>query len=96
MVTVFCWALWIVLGVTLAALFYVAVAHELPVPGFLLRRAEAELAQSGLTLKFGRARFDPTGKLPGRDSAYANLQVFLVYVRKVYALIEWIGKNSAP
>src|SRR3954463_11797299 len=63
LVTLFCWALWIVLGATLAALLYVAVAHELPVPGFVLRRAEAELAQAGLTLKFGRARFDPTGKL---------------------------------
>src|SRR5689334_3717379 len=63
LVTVLCWAIWIVLGATLAALVYVATAHELPVPGFVLRRAEARLAEAGLTIKFGRARFDPTGKL---------------------------------
>lgn len=61
--TMLCWVVWIALGVTFAALLYVAVAHELPVPGFVLRRAEAEIAKAGLTLKFGRARFDPTGKL---------------------------------
>ena len=67
LVTLFCWAVWIVLGTTLAALLYVAVAHELPVPGFVLRRAESRLAEAGLTLKFGRARFDPTGKLLLQD-----------------------------
>jgi hypothetical protein len=74
LVTVFCWALWIVLGVTFGALLYVAVAHELPVPGFVLRRAEAELAQAGLTLKFGRARFDPTGKLLLEDVQFRSNQ----------------------
>src|SRR3954462_8244120 len=74
MITVTCWALWIVLGVTLAALLYVAVAHELPVPGFVLRRAEAELAQAGLSLKFGRARFDPTGKLLLEDVQFRASQ----------------------
>src|SRR3954467_11254099 len=73
-VTVACWALWIVLGVTLAALFYVAVAHELPVPGFVLRRAETELAHAGLTLKFGRARFDPTGKVLLEDVQFRTNQ----------------------
>ncbi len=63
LVTVFCWAVWLVLGVTLTALIYVAAARELPVPDFLLRRAEAELAKASLTIKFGQARFDPTGKL---------------------------------
>jgi hypothetical protein len=62
-VTVACWAVWIVLGVTLTALAYVAVVHELPVPEFVLRRAEIQMADAGLTLKFGRARFDPTGKI---------------------------------
>ena len=61
--TVTCWAAWILLGALLAVLVYVALARELPVPGFVLRRAEAELARSGLALRFGRARFDPTGKV---------------------------------
>ncbi len=61
--TVACWAAWIALGVLLAVLLYVALARELPVPGFVLRRAESELAKSGIALRFGRARFDPTGKV---------------------------------
>lgn len=63
LVTLACWALWIVLGVTLAGLVYVSLAKELPVPGFVLRRVEANLARAGLGLRFGRARFDPTGKI---------------------------------
>lgn len=62
-VTVGCWTLWLGLGALLALLVYIAVAKELPVPGFVLRRAETELAKSGLILNFGRARFDPTGKV---------------------------------
>jgi len=62
-ITITCWALWIVLGVLLVVLLYIALARDLPVPGFVLRRAEAELARSGLALQFGRARFDPTGKV---------------------------------
>ncbi|MBI2814241.1 MAG: AsmA-like C-terminal region-containing protein [Opitutae bacterium] len=59
--TVACWAVWLVLGGTLIALIYIATARELPVPDFMLRRAEAELAKAGLTLRFGRARLDPAG-----------------------------------
>ncbi len=62
-VTVGCWALWIVLGTLLVVLIYIALIRELPVPDFVLRRAEAELARSGLALRFGSARFDPTGKV---------------------------------
>ncbi len=63
LITVTCWAVWIMLGALLVGLLYIALARELPVPGFVLRRAEAELAKSGLALRFGRARFDPTGKI---------------------------------
>jgi hypothetical protein len=59
--TLACWAVWLVLGTLLIALLYIATARELPVPDFMLRRAEAGLAQAGLTIKFGRARLDPTG-----------------------------------
>lgn len=61
LLTVACWAVWLVLGATLVTLAYVATARELPVPDFMLRRAEASLARAGLTIKFGRARLDPTG-----------------------------------
>jgi hypothetical protein len=59
--TLACWAVWLVLGTLLVTLLYIATARELPVPDFMLRRAEAGLAQAGLTIKFGRARLDPTG-----------------------------------
>ena len=61
--TLACWAVWIVLGATLAGLIYISVAKELPVPGFVLRRVEAELARANLVIRFGQARFDPTGKI---------------------------------
>ncbi len=63
LVTLACWALWLVLGLLIAALLYIALAKELPVPGYVLRRIESELARSGLMMTFGRARFDPTGKI---------------------------------
>ncbi len=63
LVTVSCWALWIFLGGLLAMMLYVAIARELPVPGYVLRRIESELAHSGLILHFGKARLDPTGKI---------------------------------
>lgn len=62
-VTLACWALWLVLGASLAVLAYIAVAKELPVPDFVLRRAEANLAKANLGIKFGRAQLDPTGKI---------------------------------
>ncbi|HWA26733.1 MAG TPA: AsmA-like C-terminal region-containing protein [Lacunisphaera sp.] len=61
--TVICWAIWLVLAVLLAVLIYVALARDLPVPGFVLRRVEAGLARSGLALQFGRAHFDPKGQI---------------------------------
>jgi len=62
-ITLACWALWLVLGATLAGLVYISLAKELPVPGFVLRRVEAKLAEADLVIRFGRARFDPTGKI---------------------------------
>ncbi len=60
---VLCWAVWLTLTGTLVALSYVALARELPVPDFLLRRAERELAAANLDVQFGRARCDLTGKI---------------------------------
>ena len=67
LVTLACWALWLVLSATLCCLIYIAVAKELPVPDFVLRRVEAGLAQANLAITFGRARFDPTGKILFED-----------------------------
>ncbi len=60
--TLACWALWIVLGVLLAAQIWIVIAHELPVPKFVLRGLEARLAEANLEASFARAQFDPTGK----------------------------------
>jgi hypothetical protein len=38
----------------------------------------------------------PTGKTFERERAYANLMVFPVYVRKIYALMKWLAANPAP
>ncbi len=73
-ITLTCWAVWIVLGITLVTLAYVALARDLTVPGFVLRRAEAKLAESGLVLRFGRARFDPTGKVLLEDVQFLSRQ----------------------
>lgn len=88
-VTVACWAVWLGLGASLVALIYVAAAHELPVPDFVLRRAEAELAKVNLTIKFGRARFDPTGKILLEDVEFRSrrfeeplLTCRLLYLRR--------------
>ncbi len=61
------WSAWLVLGTTLAVLVYIALARELPVPDFVLRRVEARLAEANLAVKFGRARLDPTGKILFED-----------------------------
>ncbi|HVT72895.1 MAG TPA: AsmA-like C-terminal region-containing protein [Lacunisphaera sp.] len=65
--TVGCWALWLVLTVSLCCLAFVAIARELPVPDFVLRRVEAGLAQADLGITFGSAVFDPTGRILLRD-----------------------------
>lgn len=61
--TLACWSVWLGLSASLASLVYVAIAKELSVPDFVLRRVEANLAKANLTIKFGRARFDPTGEI---------------------------------
>jgi len=61
--TLGCWALWLALGALLGALAYVALARELPVPDYLLRRIETRLADADLRLHFDRVRFDPQGRL---------------------------------
>jgi hypothetical protein len=57
------WTLWLALSVVLAAQLYVAVARELPVPAFILRRIERDIAGSGVRAVFGRTSFDPTGRV---------------------------------
>lgn len=90
-VTLVCWTVWLGLGAALIALGYIATARELPVPDFMLRRAEAELAKAGLTLQFGRARLDPTGIVLLEDVQFRSrsfeeplLTCRLLYVRREF------------
>ncbi len=91
LVTLAYWAVWLILGATLAMLLYIAVAKELPVPDFVLRRVEARFAEANLTIKFGRARFDPTGKILLEDVQLRSRQFEeplltsrLVFVRRSF------------
>ena len=62
-VTLLCWATWLALGASLVTLIYILIAGELPVPDFVLRRVERNLTEANLTIKFGRTRLDPGGKI---------------------------------
>jgi len=57
------WTLWLLLAVLLALQVYVASVREMQVPRFLLRAIEDHLAASGISVKFGRAILDPSGRV---------------------------------
>jgi hypothetical protein len=61
--TLACWVVWLGLGTALVMQLYIAVGKEVPVPAFVLRRLEAQLAAANFTAHFGRARLDPAGRL---------------------------------
>lgn len=57
------WTLWLVLCLAFALQLYVASVRELQVPRFLLVAIEDHLAESGVSVEFGRAIFDPSGRV---------------------------------
>ena len=57
------WTLWLALTLLLGIEVWIATAHELAVPAFLLRAFEERLAASHVQVKFGHARFDPSGRI---------------------------------
>jgi AsmA-like C-terminal region len=61
--TVALWTSWLALLILLVFQAYIASVNELPVPRFLLHAIESHLAESGATVKFGRATFDPSGRV---------------------------------
>jgi AsmA-like C-terminal region len=61
--TVVLWTFWLLLCLALAVQLYIASSGELQVPHFLLRAIEDHLAESGISVRFGRATFDPTGRV---------------------------------
>lgn len=62
-----CWAVWLVLGGLLAVQVWIATHRELPLPDFALRAVEQRLAASKVSARFGRAVFDPTGRVVLQD-----------------------------
>jgi len=60
------WTAWLLLLLLLAFQGYIASVRELEVPRFLLHAIEDHLAQSGVSVAFGRAIFDPSGRVLAR------------------------------
>jgi AsmA-like C-terminal region len=69
------WSLWLALAVLLAMQIWIAVARELVVPAPLLRALEKQLASSQLNVRFGRATFDPTGRLLLEDFSVSTASI---------------------
>jgi hypothetical protein len=70
-------------------------SHLRGLPGDL--SDDVDVALNALFTMFRNQRNEaghPTGKPVAREQAYANLVVFPVYVKKVYALIDWLRTNS--
>lgn len=57
------WSVWLLLLIVLGVQIYIATAHELAVPRFVLRELSSRLSASGLRLEFERAQFDPSGRI---------------------------------
>jgi glycosyltransferase involved in cell wall biosynthesis len=63
LLTLGCWTLWLALSVLLAIQVHIATSNELAVPPPVLRALEERLALSGVKTTFGRATFDPSGRI---------------------------------
>jgi hypothetical protein len=63
LLTLLLWTLWLVLVLLACFQAYIATVNELQVPRFLLHAIEAHLAETGVTVKFGKATFDPSGRV---------------------------------
>jgi hypothetical protein len=90
-VLLLCWGTWLVLGGLLAVQVWVATRRELTLPDFALRAVERRLAASQVTAHFGRAVFDPTGRVVIED-----VQLFspafstpLITLRAAYGRVDF-------
>ena len=84
------WTSWLVLSLLLAFQGYIAATNRLEVPDFLLHAFENRLAQSGARVRFGKATFDPSGRIL-IENAKLNLASFsdpIVTARAVYGTID--------
>src|SRR5580698_3578232 len=63
LLTLCLWTAWLALALLICVQAYIASVNELQVPRFILRSIEAHLAETGVSVKFGRAIFDPSGRI---------------------------------
>ena len=86
-----CWAAWLVLAGLLAVQLWIATHRELALPDFALRAVERRLAASDVTARFGRAVFDPTGRVLLQDvRLYSPAHTTpLVTIRAAYARLDF-------
>ena len=84
------WTLWLALALLLAVQIYIASTNELELPGFVLRELEARLTASGVQPAFGRATFDPSGRVL-IENVRLSLPAFaepVVSVRAAYVRLD--------
>ena len=86
------WVVWLVLIAGLGLQVWVVTRRELELPDFALRAIERRLAASEITARFGRAIFDPTGRV-----LFEQVQLFgpdrtvpLVTIRAAYASLDFL------
>ena len=91
LVLLLCWAAWLGLAGLLAVQLWVATHRELALPDFALRAVERRLAASEVTARFGRAVFDPTGRVLLQDiRLYSPAHTTpLVTIRAAYAHLDF-------
>lgn len=58
-----CWTLWLALVALLVVQIGIALSSQLTVPKFVLRNFEARIQASNIEPRFGRATFDPRGRI---------------------------------
>jgi hypothetical protein len=63
LLTLALWTLWLGLSLLVFLQAYIATVNELQVPRFLLHAIEGRLAEAGASVAFGKATFDPSGRV---------------------------------
>jgi hypothetical protein len=93
LVTTALWTLWLGLVLLLGLQAYVASVNELEVPRFLLNAIEDHLAESGVSVAFGRAVFDPSGRILFEKARFklATFAEPIVTADAIYVRLDPLG-----
>jgi hypothetical protein len=84
------WTAWLLLVLLLAFQGYIASVKQLEVPRFLLHAIESHLAESGVSVAFGRATFDPSGRVLIERARFklASFSEPVVTARSIYIRLD--------